>query len=169
MQLVNIKNKQLELPTGIFYRNGKAITATGNKAGYIIVEARSGTAHRLIAQFLFGQLRSNQFVDHIDGNGTNNALSNLRLVNHKENQWNKTIKKTGDFNLSKKGENKYVVVFHSIPEPVTGMTKCKTHTLYFSKVLSYEAALELRQTVIESIKKHLNNILTFEQIYNELF
>jgi hypothetical protein len=30
------------------------------------------------------------FVDHIDGNPSNNNIENLRVVSHQENQWNQT-------------------------------------------------------------------------------
>lgn len=41
-------------------------------------------AHWLVMEAFVGE-RSNKFIDHIDGNGSNNALSNLRYCTHREN------------------------------------------------------------------------------------
>lgn len=51
--------------------------------------------HRLIAYTFLGLDINNpkQQVDHIDGNRLNNKLSNLRVVSHQQNQWNRTTAK----------------------------------------------------------------------------
>ena len=61
------------------------------------VRGKSEYGHRLIAEtFLNLDITSNLVVDHIDGDKTNNALSNLRIVTQKENlnfaKQNKTTK-----------------------------------------------------------------------------
>ena len=47
-------------------------------------------AHRLACLYVHGKLPDNQ-IDHIDGNGSNNWITNLRDVTHAENQKNKQI------------------------------------------------------------------------------
>lgn len=63
---------------------------TPNNLGYIIVMFRGQffKAHRLAWLLTHGDWPS-QMIDHIDGNASNNALSNLRDVDNKTNQCNR--------------------------------------------------------------------------------
>ena len=63
---------------------------TPNHLGYIIVlfKGKPYKAHRL-AWLLTHGLWPNQMIDHIDGNTSNNALSNLQDVDNKTNQCNR--------------------------------------------------------------------------------
>ena len=63
-------------------------------SGYTLVsiDNRLHKLHRLI--YLMHHGICDMRVDHIDGNRTNNSISNLRLVSKEQHQWNKGIGKT---------------------------------------------------------------------------
>lgn len=63
-----------------------------NARGYVLVKMNriSYRAHRLLYQMYKGIeiLDSGIYIDHIDGDTTNNSPDNLRLCNSRENQFN---------------------------------------------------------------------------------
>ncbi len=68
-----------------------------NKIGYYSASynGKSFLAHRLVYSLVHGiDLPNNMVVDHIDGNRSNNSISNLRLVSKSENSKNKKHKTT---------------------------------------------------------------------------
>lgn len=58
--------------------------------------------HRIVAEVFLGKIDKGMEVDHIDGDRTNNRLSNLRIVSHSENI--KSAKERGVFD---KGQNAF--------------------------------------------------------------
>jgi hypothetical protein len=86
-----------EPETGLLFWTDKAHKSVKNKQagtpnhlGYIIVLFKNKRyyAHRLAWLLTYGGWPS-QMIDHIDGDTSNNAISNLRDVNNKTNQCNR--------------------------------------------------------------------------------
>ena len=78
--------------TGSFARkSGKPISNKVNNEGYlrVMVDRKHYLAHRLAWFYVNGCFPT--FIDHIDGNRSNNMLSNLREVTSKENQCNLSL------------------------------------------------------------------------------
>ena len=57
----------------------------------IVVKNKPLMAHQIAWTFVYGAIPESLFIDHMDGNATNNAISNLRLVTHSENHRNRYI------------------------------------------------------------------------------
>lgn len=87
--------------TGLFtWKHSRGTARKGNLAGYarttqqgktywvIRMDRVSHLAHRLAWVWMYGTVPEDQ-IDHVDGNGTNNAIANLRTVSLSENMKNK--------------------------------------------------------------------------------
>lgn len=79
-------------------------------------------------------------IDHIDGDRSNDRLSNLRVATRQQNQWNVLAKKSG-VNLYRNGkyratiQHKHLGYFDSEAEAITAYeTECKKRYGEFSKL-----------------------------------
>lgn len=66
---------------------------TGKQYWYLRYQGISTPVHRIIWTLLNGDIPSHYVIDHIDGNGLNNDLQNLRCVSKLTNSHNKGLKR----------------------------------------------------------------------------
>lgn len=79
------------------WKNGRSNMVKGsragcvNKSGYMIItiNSKSYRLSRVIWIFMFGSIPDGFYIDHINGNKTDNRLCNLRVVSNKQNQENR--------------------------------------------------------------------------------
>lgn len=65
------------------------VTHAGKAYRKIKIQDRHYSAHRLAWIITYGSIDPYLEIDHIDGNGLNNAISNMRLVTGRENSINR--------------------------------------------------------------------------------
>ena len=75
------------------YKDGRLVKNVGclDKKGYRYLSRNNKTvaAHRVIWEHVNGEIPPKMEIDHIDGNPSNNKISNLRVVTKLENAQNK--------------------------------------------------------------------------------
>ena len=101
------------------YRQGvkrSMIAGSLNNQNYwkVKVHGKSYQVHRVIWEMNFGDIPHDCFIDHIDRNPSNNNLSNLRMVSHKNNCENRDYVcgasgKIGVVWYTNKSGNKYAI------------------------------------------------------------
>lgn len=67
---------------------------TGKQYWQIKLNHKVYKVHRIVYLLTFGNIEQDLVIDHIDGNGLNNNISNLRLVSHFANCLNKRVSRT---------------------------------------------------------------------------
>lgn len=67
------------------------VAGSTNKLGYRIIkiDGRDYKAHRIIWKMHFGDIHEDKFIDHVNGDPSDNRLRNLRLAFNGENQRNR--------------------------------------------------------------------------------
>ena len=97
------------LDTAWHKRNRGNQAGSKKQNGYIEIQfqGKMFKAHRLAWMLVYGDLADGVEIDHIDGDRSNNRLSNLRAVSRNINQQNqrkaKTNNRTGLLGVSKNG------------------------------------------------------------------
>ena len=142
-----------DLDTGIFtWKVNKSRRSNiGNVAGWLYngyreigIDSKKYKAHRLAWLYVNGEMPKN-LIDHIDGNRSNNKISNLREATYQENSENyKTpqTNKSGVKNVSwYKNLNKWVV---SISVKQTGKTIGYFDDLELAELVAIEARNKYR-------------------------
>lgn len=111
--------------------NFRKLSPVLNGRGYYTVglhkdgKVKRHEVHRLVAMTFLEDFLNDLHVDHIDGNKLNNHISNLRMVTHQQNHFNRTTAKGYYWHKPAKkwmayikvnGKNKYLGLFNTEDE-----------------------------------------------------
>lgn len=89
----NVKSKDriVERNQQKYVRKGKLLKLSKNSLGYLVVGLTRNSktlnvkVHRLVGEAFINKVKNKNFINHIDGNKTNNKVSNLEWCNASEN------------------------------------------------------------------------------------
>ena len=114
-------------PYTITAKDGRLMTYDGiwlthkiSNTGYVVVSINRQwkQLHRILAETFIDNPENKATVNHIDGNKTNNSLSNLEWATHKENQQhaekNMLVGDRGGVHVDVYDDSGYVATFKSI-------------------------------------------------------
>ncbi|BEV44798.1 HNH endonuclease [Afipia carboxidovorans] len=140
-------------PKAIGSRLGK-IAGSKNRFGYVIIGVPGFgqvQAHRLAWIYCYGLTIGGAEIDHIDGNPSNNAISNLRLATSTQQKQNKRVQSNNRSGL--KG-----AYYHAAHKGKKWRTQIAVRRPDGSKKLIFlgyfETAEEAHRTYGEAAKKH---------------
>lgn len=93
---------------------GKEAGTLKGKYRVVYLHKKGCLSHRLIWVYMYGEIPEGKEIDHIDGDTTNNRISNLRLASRNENMWNRRARgyryKDGKFQVEMKHLGKFIYV-----------------------------------------------------------
>lgn len=149
-------------------------TAGNVDGGYwrVMIQGKIYYVHRIVMALHGVVLEENDVVDHINGNRSDNRLTNLRVVDHKTNSRNKKkYRRLDDYgtgvSLDKKSNSFHAYVRNPDIKTKSGQSKLVTK-IFSIKELGYDVALkmakearndmlkELMEKGIEYSKSHMN-------------
>tara|TARA_Y100000114_G_C11764120_1_gene332345 strand:+ start:35170 stop:35736 length:567 start_codon:yes stop_codon:yes gene_type:complete len=132
-----------------------------NSSGYYQVrkEGRLILVHRIIWELHFGPIEQGMFIDHIDGDKTNNKLSNLRVVDRKGNARNCTPRRDNTsgkvgvnlcVNTQRSGNKSYL--WRAVWSDLDGKLRSKSFNVRkYGYENAYNLAVEYRQKMIDEL------------------
>lgn len=146
------------------YKNQKNVSkgdvagGIGN-SGYYQVRCHTKLVlvHRVIYELHFGEIPDNMFIDHIDGDRTNNKIDNLRLVERVSNARNCRLRKDStsgkvgvNYCKNKQRSGNYTYYWRSVWVDLDGKTYTKAFNISkYGDELAKFLAEEYRQNQID--------------------
>lgn len=83
---------------GLRHKAGDEVIPWVDRAGYQVVNVsgKKVFVHRIVHEIHRGEIEAGKYVDHIDGDVSNNRINNLRLASSCENSWNRKKQSNGN-------------------------------------------------------------------------
>jgi len=154
--------------TGKLYRKISRKQKAGAEAGYIHthpdgrqyktieIQGKHYSVHRIIYHMMNDySLRQNQIIDHIDGDGLDNRLDNLRVCTHQQNTQNRGASKNSKtgirgVNFDKRIQKYCARIKHNGKQI---WLRNSTGRIYFDTI---EEAIKLRKAAEEDLNTKFN-------------
>ena len=118
---------------------GKLVSVRTDGNGYLTIclFGKNALLHRVIWTYFNGDIPAGLTIDHIDGNKTNNSISNLRLATVNQNNHNQRSRRVGGL---PKGvylnKGKYIAMV---------MCNRKSHSKYFATIEEATCWLDIKR------------------------
>lgn len=89
--------------SGLRHKPGDEVIPWIDRAGYQVVSIsrRKVFIHRIVYELHHGDIGAGLYIDHIDGDVSNNRIKNLRLASSCENSWNRKKQSNGNPDMPK--------------------------------------------------------------------
>lgn len=128
----------------------ESFNSTGKMYSSVSVNGRKIMTHRIVWVLLYGSIVESLEIDHIDGNGLNNRIKNLRLVTRHENSKNLKLSKSNNSGTVGVGFDKRRGLWRAR----VSILGIDTHLGYFS---NKEDAISARRIADSKYKFHENH------------
>ena len=115
-----------------------SLCVNGNGYQQISLKKKNKTVHRLVMETFAFNIYNKRFIDHIDGNKTNNCIFNLRYATQQENNFNQKLR--CDNTSGYKG-----VLWHKKREKWVAQIYLKTKLIHIGYYNDKEDAIEARR------------------------
>jgi len=148
---INQRNNQIKAGT----EAGRIHTYNGLQYRRIGIQGKLYFAHRIILEMNGYSLRQDQYIDHIDGDGLNNRLDNLRVCTNQQNGQNRDANKnnkTGHKGVSfyKRNQKYRAQIMHN------GKNICLRDSAGRMYIDTIEEAIKLRKAAEEALNTESN-------------
>lgn len=136
------------------------VVGSVSREGYIVtkIKGKHAQVHRVLYQLYYNIQLENEYIDHIDGNQSNNKKDNLRLCTNGENQCNRGVQKnnksTGVKNIriyTNKSGNEYWIL--SVRK-----NRVDNRTVYRKDKYTLEDIIKIRDKLLEELHKDFKNL-----------
>jgi hypothetical protein len=162
----------LNSPSGLMWKvtrysgNGKPQALANTPAGglnsngryEVRFQGRLTQCHRIVYELLIGEIPEGMIIDHIDGDGSNNNINNLRVVTDKLNARNRKMEVRNTTGVTGVHPYKfpdgrvkgYVATWR---EAGTGKSKSKSFSFRKFGEEAFDLACEYRKKIIEKLNE----------------
>lgn len=126
----------------------------------IFIDGKRLKVHRIIWTIFNGEIPDEKIIDHIDRNGSNNKISNLRIVDEEFNARNKSISKrnnTGIGNIvysEHYNKRETLIRKYTVTVKYNGFVKAKSFSCEkYGKQLAFRLASKARKQLFNEINQ----------------
>lgn len=154
--------------SGLRWKINRSSIKAGDVAGaitqygycHVAVKGKYYMTHRIVLTLHGIIIEENYVVDHIDGNRSNNILSNLRVVSQADNTRNRRINKEGDIPIGvryDKRRNRFIATVKDSSRKTSSGHSVQISKQFLVKKYGYREALNLAIQARNELLEYIEN------------